>query len=241
MAQNNDVHIEGSVLSPNTNGGISGNELQYDSLCIEQNPLSEVPNESQILWTDIVKKGTTQNHVAVNVETDQTIGNTLPRKNRIHCICYMVQQGKHPKVQPFQLILTCILLTNSEDARSLSYKVTINSGDYERATKDASIWPYRVGMRLFKHFGNAKKTNQNMAHNKARKAYNTRDRYGKQRNETQRVQMGNHTVLSRGNAGNFVNPTVLSRENKGNFVNGFNMGHYVNDERSVWLRSVSHN
>ena len=70
-----------------------------------------------------------------------------------------------------------------------------------------------------------------MAHNKARKDYNTRNRYGKQRNETQRVNMGNHTVLSRGNAGNFVNPTVLSRENKGNFVDGFNMDHYVNDER----------
>ena len=47
MAQNTDVHIEGSVPSPNTNGGISGNELQYDSLCTEQNTLSEVPNDSQ--------------------------------------------------------------------------------------------------------------------------------------------------------------------------------------------------
>ena len=84
MAQNNDVHIEGSVPSPNTNGGNSANELQYDSLCTEQNPLSDVPNESQILWTDIVKKDTKMNHVAVNAETDQTIDNMLPRKNWKH-------------------------------------------------------------------------------------------------------------------------------------------------------------
>ena len=53
--------------------------------------------------------------------------------------------------------------------------------------------------------------------------------------------MGNHTVLSRGNASNYVNPTVLSRENKGNFVNGFYMDHYVNEERSVWVIPESHN
>ena len=56
MAQDNDVHIEGSVPSPNTNEDISGNELQYDSLCTEQNPLSEVPNESQTLWTILSRK-----------------------------------------------------------------------------------------------------------------------------------------------------------------------------------------
>ena len=84
-------------------------------------------------------------------------------------------------------------------------------------------------MSIFKHFGNTKNRIKIWLITKLERLINTRDRYGKQSNETQRVNMGNHTVLSRGNAGNFVNPTVLSRENRGNFVNGFNnnMGHYV--------------
>ena len=53
----------------------------------------------------------------------------------------------------------CHLLTKSDDARSLSYKITINLCDVGRATKDESIWPYRFGVRFFKHF------NRNYAHN----------------------------------------------------------------------------
>ena len=53
----------------------------------------------------------------------------------------------------------CQLLTKPDDARSLSYKITISPCDVERATKDESIWPYRVGVRFFKHF------NRNYAHN----------------------------------------------------------------------------
>ena len=44
------------------------------------------------------------------------------------------------------------LLTKSDDARSLSYKITIS-------LCDESIWPYRVGVRFLKHF------NRNYAHN----------------------------------------------------------------------------
>ena len=47
----------------------------------------------------------------------------------------------------------------SDDARSLSYKITISPCDVERATKDESIWPYRVEVRFFQHF------NRNYAHN----------------------------------------------------------------------------
>ena len=53
----------------------------------------------------------------------------------------------------------CQLLTKSDDARSLSYKITFSPCDVERATKAVSIWPYRVGVSFFKHF------NRNYAHN----------------------------------------------------------------------------
>lgn len=46
----------------------------------------------------------------------------------------------------------CVLLTTSEQARSLAFKITIDPKDFDRATKDAGIWPYRVGVRMFKSF-----------------------------------------------------------------------------------------
>ena len=46
----------------------------------------------------------------------------------------------------------CKLLTKSNEAPFLSYKITIDSKDFERATQDASLWPYGVGVRLFKNF-----------------------------------------------------------------------------------------
>ena len=53
----------------------------------------------------------------------------------------------------------CQLLTTSAEARSLSYKLTIKPEDYDRATQDATIWPYRVGVRLYKSF-NKRSENQ---------------------------------------------------------------------------------
>ena len=46
----------------------------------------------------------------------------------------------------------CTLLTTSEEARSLSFKVSVDPKDFERATKDTNLWPYRVGIRLYKNF-----------------------------------------------------------------------------------------
>ena len=57
----------------------------------------------------------------------------------------------------------CKLLTTSEEARSLSYKITINPQDFDRATQDATLWPYRVGVRLFKDFN--KNSQRNTANN----------------------------------------------------------------------------
>ena len=46
-------------------------------------------------------------------------------------------------------IVDCSRLTTYENARSLSYKVTIKAKDYEKS-KDPTTWPFRVSVRPFK-------------------------------------------------------------------------------------------
>ena len=60
------------------------------------------------------------------------------------------------------LVKDCKLLTTSDEARSLSYKITLQPQDFDRATQDAGLWPYRVGVRLFKNFNrNQQRSNTN--------------------------------------------------------------------------------
>ena len=141
------------------------------------------------LWTDVIKQGTKRKQTVSNVQTNPT-NSTLPRrhwKDQLHLLHGTGGQGsqgptfsadidivaynvaKHITSVDLSNCLSgnglsikdCELLTTSEEARSLSCKITISAGDFEKATKDVSIWPYRVGVRLFKHFSNAKTTNQN--------------------------------------------------------------------------------
>ena len=56
-------------------------------------------------------------------------------------------------------VCDCKLLTTFERARTLSFKIIIEPHHFEKA-KDPSIWPYRVGVRLFKYF-NANNRNKN--------------------------------------------------------------------------------
>ena len=48
-------------------------------------------------------------------------------------------------------VLECINLTTYDQARTHCYKVTIKAAEYEKAIKP-DVWPYRVGVRLFKQF-----------------------------------------------------------------------------------------
>ena len=93
----------------------------------------------------------------------------------------------------------CKLLTTSENARSLAYKITIDPKDYEKATTDASIWPYQVGVRQYKHFNTAARSNteqNNNVHseysryNERKTGYQGNSRSNDRRNEFQ----GNGTV-----------------------------------------------
>ena len=51
-------------------------------------------------------------------------------------------------------VIDCVLLTKYDGARSLAFKITIKTTDFEKA-KDPDIWPYRVGLRLYKQFNNS--------------------------------------------------------------------------------------
>ena len=51
-------------------------------------------------------------------------------------------------------IRDCQLLTTSNEARTFAYKITVDAKDHDRVTQDASLWPYGVGVRLYKIFEN---------------------------------------------------------------------------------------
>ena len=48
-------------------------------------------------------------------------------------------------------VISCENLTTWNQARTHCYKVTIKASEFEKATKP-EVWPYRVGVRLFKQF-----------------------------------------------------------------------------------------
>ena len=45
-------------------------------------------------------------------------------------------------------VVDCVLLTTYEQARSLSYKITIKAKDFEKS-QDPATWPYSISFRLF--------------------------------------------------------------------------------------------
>ena len=55
-------------------------------------------------------------------------------------------------------IVSVELMTTFNEARTHTYKVTIKASDFEKA-KSPDIWPYRVGVRLFKHFSSRPREN----------------------------------------------------------------------------------
>ena len=79
----------------------------------------------------------------------------------IHLVAYgvakQVTEIQHFLQERGLNVLSCDLLTKYENARSLAYKISIRSRDYEKA-QDPNIRPLRVGVRLFKYF---KKRNVN--------------------------------------------------------------------------------
>ena len=48
-------------------------------------------------------------------------------------------------------VLDCEMITKFQGARTNSFKVTVDSKDYDKS-QNPQFWPYRVGIRFFKHF-----------------------------------------------------------------------------------------
>ena len=94
-------------------------------------------------------------------------------------------------------VKNCILLTTTDKARSLAFKITIDPKDFDRATKDPSIWPYRVGVRLFKAFNRTSNNNENRARQSNDENRNNRQnaRDGGQRVDSVRSNTSNGRYL----------------------------------------------
>ena len=97
-----------------------------------------------------------------------TASNTQPGGNALSADVDLVAYGFAKHVTSIQLskyleemglmVVDCTLLTKYEGARTWSFKITIKPQCFERA-KDPSIWPYRVGLRLYKYFNQNNKKN----------------------------------------------------------------------------------
>ena len=94
-------------------------------------------------------------------------------------------------------VKNCILLTTTDKARSLAFKITIDPKDFDRATKDPSIWPYQVGVRLFKAFNRTSNNNENRARQSNDENSNNRQnaRDGGQRVDSVRSNTSNGRYL----------------------------------------------
>jgi hypothetical protein len=87
------------------------------------------------------------------------------------------------------LVKDCTLLTTSNEARSLAFKITIDPKDFDRATKDPALWPYGVGVRVYKNFNKntRERGNERRPGNGATSRGNTDQRYhGSQETRTSR-------------------------------------------------------
>ena len=87
----------------------------------------------------------------------------IPQSADVHLVAYGL--GKDTTAEQLATWLqsnglqvkSCILLTKYEGARSLAYKISIKSSDYDKAT-NPHIWPDKVGVRRYKFFDKQKNT-----------------------------------------------------------------------------------
>ena len=91
---------------------------------------------------------------ALSADVDIVAYNVAKNVTSVDLRNWLAQKGLYVK--------DCKLMTTSEEARSLSYKITLQPQDFDRATQDASLWPYRVRVILFKNFNrNAQRNDTN--------------------------------------------------------------------------------
>ena len=159
-------------------------------------------DESNLPWTEVVRRKSKR---LANTDSSQNIPNTKRRNWRsnlqvLHGTARddsndgqsfsadidLVAYGVGKNITALQLskflqekglsVKDCSLLTKFEGARSLSYKVTIKSTDLDIA-KNPGIWPYRVGVRLYKHFNATQRNNNINRFNKDNNGDNDNSRF----------------------------------------------------------------
>lgn len=81
---------------------------------------------------------------SIAADVDLVVYNIAKNVSATQVKNHLANKGLHIK--------DCTLLTTSEEARMLSYKITVRPEDTERATTDQTLWPNGVGVRFYKHF-----------------------------------------------------------------------------------------
>ena len=122
----------------------AGPHLQQDSLAIQP---THRPN-----WKDRLHllEGTAKisGQVALSADIDLVASNVGKNVSAVDLGNWLTQRGLEIK--------NCQLLTKSDEAKSLAYKITIAPQHFEKATKDANLWPERVLLRKFQPFSKSK-------------------------------------------------------------------------------------
>jgi hypothetical protein len=86
----------------------------------------------------------------------------------------------------------CVLLTKYEQARTFSFKVTINANDYEKS-QDPSMWPYRVKVRPYRNYN---RRSQNTKETEDQRRYPNIKRYS---SGTRNTTSANQSMNKSGN------------------------------------------
>ena len=124
---------------------------------------------SEELWSSVLLKNIPAAGVCPVAESEDVFTSTQNRSSRgttsnenngsaLAADIDIVAYGVAKNVKATQLatfleskglkVVDCVLLTTYEQARSLSYKITIKAKDFEKS-QDPATWPYRISFRPF--------------------------------------------------------------------------------------------
>ena len=134
-------------------------------------------------------------------------------------------------------VLTCDLLTKYEGARSLSFKFTVRSCDYEKAISP-DIWPFGVGVRLFKFFSDRRDKNGDGRTNSAPQARLSRQNNNRTSPSDNSRRSNTITRSSWHNPGQQFSENLLRNKNNSQTENCLDQSGTV--RRQPWLPHMQH-
>ena len=119
---------------------------------IQNEPYNEVAKKAQRHVPNITKRNRTRKNVTFG--TNMNLGFKAADAD---VVVFGVWRGTNAQeicnyaAEQHIQVVKCELLTKWEQARSLTFKLTIKSDDFNKAL-DPSTWPFRIGVRTFKRF-----------------------------------------------------------------------------------------